>query len=425
MARKLPWLSTSTKNSTDGTRSPTTPQNSRRPKIQPVQSDREENDAPDAASTSLHNLKAARERLRTARNSSSSPPPSPPLQEFMRAGLEQDDSWVMVEDEFLSTAHLYTSHLHKAEYLRLKKLARAQSASAIQSIARPVDNRTEQNGESRKKMEGAQRRGLGLRAVKNLEGKRRAVGRRENEDEDENEDPWLKDPRLAGLMTQRESSSQLSRITGAKSRTRASAGYAQVSQSQGVIQQIQEDVDSRGIPRRRTLWETKIKTATEAADEDEDEEDEEDSDDLGALSSRHSRYSKPSPPPPLPPPPPPPPPPRITPASKPETSGAPSRKVHAPTTYETSSSNGNRANPFQSSKSTSSTENIGSKPSITLTTIVRDTGSSLSQDLNDFDGLPQRRALSNRIIGRIGKTKRDATEVKGRKRSEEVPTFLF
>ncbi|KAF2120517.1 hypothetical protein BDV96DRAFT_565010 [Lophiotrema nucula] len=60
---------------------------------------------------------------------SSSPPPQaeipPPKIEYMRRGVSrldlQDDEWMMVEDEFLQTAKLFTRHLHLAEYERLKK----------------------------------------------------------------------------------------------------------------------------------------------------------------------------------------------------------------------------------------------------------------------------------------------------------------
>ncbi|KAK5998549.1 hypothetical protein PT974_00929 [Cladobotryum mycophilum] len=44
----------------------------------------------------------------------------------------------MVEDEFLHIAQSFTAHLHRAEYDRLKALARAQNAAAISEIERPV-----------------------------------------------------------------------------------------------------------------------------------------------------------------------------------------------------------------------------------------------------------------------------------------------
>ena len=53
-------------------------------------------------------------------------------------GLENDDRYRMVEDEFLHTAQKFTAHLHRAEYNRLKTLAKSQNAETIREIERPV-----------------------------------------------------------------------------------------------------------------------------------------------------------------------------------------------------------------------------------------------------------------------------------------------
>lgn len=44
----------------------------------------------------------------------------------------------MVEDELLQTARRFTTHLHRAEYERLKRLARTQNEVSIREIERPV-----------------------------------------------------------------------------------------------------------------------------------------------------------------------------------------------------------------------------------------------------------------------------------------------
>ena len=44
----------------------------------------------------------------------------------------------MVEDELLQIAQRFTTHLHRAEYTRLKALAKSQNAAAIREIERPV-----------------------------------------------------------------------------------------------------------------------------------------------------------------------------------------------------------------------------------------------------------------------------------------------
>jgi len=49
-----------------------------------------------------------------------------------------DDKWIMVEDEFLSTAQLFTKSLHKQEYQRLQEEANSKNASQIRHIQRPV-----------------------------------------------------------------------------------------------------------------------------------------------------------------------------------------------------------------------------------------------------------------------------------------------
>ncbi|KZM21702.1 uncharacterized protein EKO05_0001682 [Ascochyta rabiei] len=63
-----------------------------------------------------------------------------PHTEPMRKGVSKfdlrDDEWMMVEDEFLETAKLFTRHLHIAEYDRLKASIEAKKKEA--EVARPV-----------------------------------------------------------------------------------------------------------------------------------------------------------------------------------------------------------------------------------------------------------------------------------------------
>ncbi len=57
----------------------------------------------------------------------------------MRPGWDEDDGYIMVEDEFLATAQLYTKHLHHAEYQRLKNLARTRQTQISETDTnRPV-----------------------------------------------------------------------------------------------------------------------------------------------------------------------------------------------------------------------------------------------------------------------------------------------
>ena len=138
---------------------------------------------------------------------------------FMMDGLDEDDGWVMVEDEFLSTAKLYTQHLHHAEYQRLKQLARARNASTMSSIKRPTDGKTAMSMQTRKKIEGFAQRQENAKAIRNVGGD----DSDSEADSLDEEDPWMSDPRLAGLMTMKEPSAKLGRLTGTQSSTQASA----------------------------------------------------------------------------------------------------------------------------------------------------------------------------------------------------------
>ncbi|KAK4161555.1 hypothetical protein QBC43DRAFT_217393 [Cladorrhinum sp. PSN259] len=72
------------------------------------------------------------------RSPSTSPAPEPPKEEFMIDGVDHDDRYRMVEDEFLCVASQFTKHLHAAEYQRLKGLAKSENAETIRAISRPV-----------------------------------------------------------------------------------------------------------------------------------------------------------------------------------------------------------------------------------------------------------------------------------------------
>ncbi|KAF4429980.1 hypothetical protein FACUT_8957 [Fusarium acutatum] len=72
------------------------------------------------------------------RSPSTSPPPEPPKERFMRPGLNHDDRYRIVEDEFVNMAHQFTLHIHTSEYNRLKNSAKHQNADTIREIERPV-----------------------------------------------------------------------------------------------------------------------------------------------------------------------------------------------------------------------------------------------------------------------------------------------
>lgn len=151
---------------------------------------------------------------------------------FMQEGLDRDDIYIMVEDEFQAVAKTFTQHLHHAEYMRLKKLVRTQNASTISTISRPVDSITKMREETKKKKEAEAKSAKQQTALQQIMG--RARGRRpqtdsENSesDEEKHDDPWV-GTTLQGLMTKspHKPHTSLTGLQGVKSSTRAAAGYS-------------------------------------------------------------------------------------------------------------------------------------------------------------------------------------------------------
>lgn len=122
----------------------------------------------------------------------------------MLPGALADDRYRMVEDELLHTARRFTTHLHRAEYDRLKARAESQNAAAIRAIARPVVGPLTASARARR--EAAAR-----------EAKQRAMlGDAE---------PWA-GTTLQGLMEcPRRQTRSISSYAPAHSTTRAAAGY--------------------------------------------------------------------------------------------------------------------------------------------------------------------------------------------------------
>lgn len=113
----------------------------------------------------------------------------------MMEGRNADDKYRVVEDEFVVVAGKFTAHLHRAEYERLKNVARSQNAETIATIARPVvGSLTEM---ARKRQENV------LRRRKQTDALRKAKANAGHDDSgDESLAPW-KGTALHGLMESR------------------------------------------------------------------------------------------------------------------------------------------------------------------------------------------------------------------------------
>lgn len=182
MARKLPWLAP------DGTEKPSKSSTISRSK-------RKQSEDDDDTDLSISKPSRKAKGKQRVRNPSSSPPPTTPEEEPMIDGLENDDGWVMVEDEFLTTAKLYTAHLHHADYQRLKKLSRVRAVSTMTGIERPTDGKTKQSLLTKKMIQASALRKSTQAAITNL-------GLQAEINEDDEDDPYMQDPQLAGLMNQ-------------------------------------------------------------------------------------------------------------------------------------------------------------------------------------------------------------------------------
>jgi hypothetical protein len=207
MARKLPWMAQEGRDNREKSSLTTKPRPEKRkpPENDPTS---DSSDAFDGVQVPTSRPKQ-RSGISSARNPSSSPPPAPPPEEYMISGLEHDDGWVMVEDEFLSTARLYTAHLHHADYQRLKKLSRVRGASALSALVRPTDGVTKQSVATQKMARAKETRREIMKGVRNVVG---------SGDEDE-EDAYLDDLRLAGLMSQGSGSVKLGKVIRSEDRS--------------------------------------------------------------------------------------------------------------------------------------------------------------------------------------------------------------
>ncbi|OJD13875.1 hypothetical protein AJ78_05722 [Emergomyces pasteurianus Ep9510] len=224
------------------------------------------------------------------RTPSTSPPCEAPPVEFMKEGLENDDQYIMVEDEFLATAQTFTRHLHHAEYVRKKKEAKMKNANTIEDIAR-VGAKSTLSAEHRKKLESEEnstRQKAALDELKRVAGRPPVDSEVEDQgiesDEDKDDDPWV-GTSLQNLMTNQTKHQSLVGLHRIKSTTRAAFGFAKTPV---------------GLPRgsarsKQDEHPDEHPTSTRGADIDphivDDETTTEDDDDLDA-QPRHSKSVK-------------------------------------------------------------------------------------------------------------------------------------
>ncbi|KAJ5488780.1 hypothetical protein N7539_003670 [Penicillium diatomitis] len=219
MPRTLPWLIH--KGNASPVKQQSRPRKRAKRECTPVDDDDNDN----ATSRGPPKTPEKRDFFRSSQTPPSSPARQCPPQEFLLEGLDHDDAWIMVEDEFYAIALSFTQHLHYAEYIRRKKEARSRGTQGLNNLQRPTDGRTALPKESERKKEAESlhaRQQAGLADIKPLE-----------EDLDDDDDTTWAGTHLHGLMTSPRKSRSLMGVYGVKSATRAAAGYKQAGGSGG------------------------------------------------------------------------------------------------------------------------------------------------------------------------------------------------
>ncbi|KAJ5610920.1 hypothetical protein N7510_007639 [Penicillium lagena] len=194
------------------------------------------------------------------------PPTSPikrcPSEEFLIEGLDKDDAWIMVEDEFYAVAQTFTQHLHYAEYVRRTKEAKARNAASLGELDRPTDGRTAipknvQRKHEAEKLAARQKSGLG-----------QVLGGNAEEHEDTEDEMWA-GTHLHDLLTSPRKARSLAGVQTIKSATRAAAGYgkaAAFTSSQARVTSGEEPPSSSMAPEVQRM---DVDEET-ASDEDDD-----------------------------------------------------------------------------------------------------------------------------------------------------------
>lgn len=184
----------------------------------------------------------------------------------MVEGIEDDDKYRMVEDEFLAMAQRFTVHLHAAEYKRQQKMAKTRNAETISSISRPVTGKMPH--QTKRNLEAIERAKAQRTIVKNL------VGTKKLELSDDSEDdaglPYV-GTSLHGLMdSPSKKKASLRKISGMVT-TRAAAGYKQPAQSKSGRKRSFGSPESRTNGRRTQQGVIKDdNNATESSADDDD-----------------------------------------------------------------------------------------------------------------------------------------------------------
>jgi len=191
-------------------------------------------------------------------------PPSPPSETFMKEGMDRDDQWRMVEDEFVTVAQRFTVHLHAAEYKRQQKAVKNRNADTISSISRPVTGKMPDH--TKRRIESVARAKTQKTALKGLLDKK-TDGPALSDSDDEVGLPYV-GTTLHGLMdSPRRKAASLTSLTTVTKSTRAAAGFYK---SAAVPTPIQKSILSPQPKRIKEQDQIKDEDVTASSDDDDD-----------------------------------------------------------------------------------------------------------------------------------------------------------
>lgn len=230
------------------------------------------------------------------RTPSASPPPAPPTEEYsrvkpdpltippelthlrlMQEGLDRDDIYIMVEDEFHAIAKTFTQHLHHAEYIRLKALTKARNASVASTNSRPVDSITAMRAETKKRKEAEARDVRNKAALEQLKNPAAQAQRQKSDsdfsdlDVDGRDDGRWKGTALHGLMmtSPRKNKTSLTGLQNVKSSTRAAAGFSKAENIPTPQSTKTFDLDPKPRPEKQILERVSESSTTDGSDTDD------------------------------------------------------------------------------------------------------------------------------------------------------------
>ncbi|MCJ1470492.1 hypothetical protein MMC07_009138 [Pseudocyphellaria aurata] len=196
---------------------------------------------------------------------------------LMHEGLDRDDIYIMVEDEFHAIAKTFTQHLHHAEYIRLKALAKTRNASAASTISRPVDSITAMRAETKKRKEAEARDTRNKAALEKLKNPAVQAQRQKSDsdfsdlDAEGRDDGRWKGTALQGLMTTspRKNQTSLTGLQNVKSSTRAAAGFLKAENIPTPHSTKTFDHAPKPRPEKQTLQRVSESSTTEESDTDD------------------------------------------------------------------------------------------------------------------------------------------------------------